>query len=154
MIQSGKFDSLNMDIKKIANSILIFLTNRIIEILGISISIFGILLLIALFSYSPDDPNFIFPENTQIKNLLGFQGSYTSDLFLQSIGLISYLIPLTFIFTGINIFKKKKNNLCNRKHNFYSLLLFVRIFFYNLLLYRLFFNFNKWKWRFYWKLSQ
>ena len=108
MIQSGKFDSLNMDIKKIANSTSIFLTNRIIEIMGIAISIFGILLLIALISYSPDDPNFIFPENTQIKNLLGFQGSYTSDLFFQSIGLISYLIPITFIFTGIIIFKKKK----------------------------------------------
>ena len=46
-----------------------------------------------------------FPENTEIKKLLGFQGSYISDLFFQSIGLISYLIPLTLIFTGINILK-------------------------------------------------
>ena len=53
------------------------------------------LLFIALISYSPNDPNFIFPENTEIKNLLGFQGSYISDLFFQSIGFISYLISLT-----------------------------------------------------------
>ena len=108
MIQSGKFDSSKMDIKKLANSITIFIFNRLIEIYGIIISIFGILLLAAIVTYSPSDPNFIFPGNTEIKNLLGFRGSYTSDLLLQSVGLISYLIPLTFIFTGISIFKQKK----------------------------------------------
>ena len=108
MIQSGKFDSFNMNIKNIANSILIFTLNRLIEIFGIIISIIGLGLLISLISYSPSDPNFIFPENTVINNILGFQGSYTSDLFFQSIGLISFLIPITLILTGINIFKKKE----------------------------------------------
>ena len=42
-------------------------------------------------------------ENTEIKNLLGFRGSYISDLFFQSIGLISYVFSITLIFTGINI---------------------------------------------------
>ncbi len=108
MIQSGKFDSYIMNIKNIANSILIFTLNRLIEIFGIIISIIGLGLLISLISYSPSDPNFIFPENTVINNILGFQGSYTSDLFFQSIGLISFLIPITLILTGINIFKKKE----------------------------------------------
>ena len=107
MIQSVKFDSSNMDIKKIANSVLTFIIKRLIEITGVAISLIGILLLIALISYSPSDPNFIFPENTEIKNLLGFRGSYISDLFYQSIGLISYLVSITFIFTGISIFKNK-----------------------------------------------
>ncbi len=108
MIQSGIFDSSAMDIKNIANSIVNFVIKRLIEISGILISILGVLLLISLFSYSPEDPNFIFPENTEIKNLLGFKGSYTSDLFFQSVGLIAFLIPLTFILTGINIFKRKE----------------------------------------------
>jgi len=108
MIQSDKFDSPDMDIKNIADSILIFTIKRLIEIIGLIVIVLGVLALIALFSYSPTDPNFIFPENIEIKNLLGFRGSYISDLLLQSIGLIAYLIPLTFIFTGINIFKKKK----------------------------------------------
>ena len=108
MIQSGKFDSSNMDIKKLANSVLIFLINRLIEIIGILVSCFGVLLFMALISYSSSDPNFIFPDNTEIKNLLGFQGSYISDLFFQSIGLVSFLISFTFFFTGINIFKKKE----------------------------------------------
>ena len=107
MIQSGKFDLSKMNIKKIANTALQFVINRLIETLGLILLVVGLLLLAALTSYSPDDPNFIFPENTEIKNLLGFQGSYISDLFFQSIGFISYLIPFTFIFTGINIFKNK-----------------------------------------------
>ena len=108
MIQSGKFDSSNMDIKKLANSILIFTIKRLIEIIGIIIFSLGIMLLIALISYSPTDPNFIFPKNTEIKNILGFQGSYISDLFFQSFGMIAYLIPITYICTGLNIFKKKE----------------------------------------------
>ena len=108
MIQSGKFDSSIMDIKKITNTLLIFIIKRLIEIVGILISLFGILIFISLISYSPNDPNFIFPENTKIENFLGFHGSYLSDLFFQSIGLIAYLIPITYIFTGINIFKKKE----------------------------------------------
>ena len=108
MIQSGKFDSSNMDIKKLANSITIFIVKRLIEIYGIFISILGVLLLLSFVSYSPDDPNFIFPKDTEIQNFLGFQGSYTSDLFFQSIGLIAFLIPLTFLLSGINTFRKKE----------------------------------------------
>ena len=91
MIQSVKFDSSKMDIKKIANTVLIFVINKLIEIIGIFVLILGILLFISLISYSPSDPNFIFPENTEIKNILGYQGSYISDRFFQSVGLIAYL---------------------------------------------------------------
>jgi len=96
-----------MNIKKIANSSLQFIINRLIEIIGVFLTLIGILLLLALLTYSPDDPNFIFPENTEIQNILGFQGSYISDLFFQSVGLISYLIPITLLITGINVFAKK-----------------------------------------------
>ena len=108
MIQSDKFDSSNMDIKKLSNTALMFVIKRLIEILAICISLFGILMFIALISYSPDDPNFIFPDNTIIKNILGYQGSFISDFLLQSVGLVAYLIPITFIFTGTNIFRKKE----------------------------------------------
>ena len=121
MIQSVKFDSSKMDIKKIANSVLIFIINKLIEIIGIFVLILGILLFISLISYSPSDPNFIFPENTEIKNILGYQGSYISDLFFQSVGLIAYLVSITFIFTGINIFKKK--------NFFYFLKIYFLLFF-------------------------
>ena len=93
-----------MSIKKTANLLLNFTIKRLVEIFGIIIFLTGILLLLALMTYSPEDPNFIFPDNTEIKNLLGYQGSYISDLFFQSIGLIAYLISFTFIMTGINTF--------------------------------------------------
>ena len=97
-----------MNIKKTANLLLNFAIKRIAEIFGIIIFLAGLTLLMALVTYSPDDPNFIFPENTQIKNLLGFQGSFISDLFFQSIGLAAYLVSFTFLITGINIFKTKE----------------------------------------------
>ena len=86
-----------MNIKKTANLLLNFAIKRLAETLGILTFLAGLILFISLFSYSPDDPNFIFPDNTQIKNLLGFKGSFTSDLFFQSVGLISYLISFTFL---------------------------------------------------------
>ncbi len=97
-----------MNIKKTANLLLNFTVKRIAEIFGIFIFIAGGMLLLALSSYHPEDPNFIFPQNTEIKNLLGFQGSFISDLFFQSIGLVAYLISLTFVITGINIFINKE----------------------------------------------
>ena len=78
-----------MNIKKTANLLINFAIKRLAEILGILLFFSGILLFVALFTYSPDDPNFIFPDNREIKNFLGFQGSFVSDLFFQSIGLIA-----------------------------------------------------------------
>jgi len=89
------------------NKIGSFCIKRLAELIGLSLITISILLLISLLSYSPEDPNFIFPENTIIKNLMGLKGSYVSDLFFQSFGLISILIPITYFFTGINILISK-----------------------------------------------
>ena len=96
-----------MNIKKTANLLLNFAIKRLAEITGIIIFLLGSLLLTALITYSPGDPNFIFPENTKIENLMGFQGSFISDLFFQSVGLVAYLVPFTLLITGINILKSK-----------------------------------------------
>ena len=97
-----------MDIKKKFNKTLDFTFKRVIELFSILLILLSILLLLSFLTYSPDDPNFIFPKNVEIKNLLGFTGSYISDLFFQSIGIISFLIPITIFFTSINLFKNKK----------------------------------------------
>ena len=97
-----------MEIKKLANNAVNFTINRFIEILGIGIVVTAGLLLISLISFSPDDPNFIFPEGTQIKNILGYRGSFSADIFFQSFGIIALLIPFSLIFTGINIALSKK----------------------------------------------
>ncbi len=97
-----------MDIKKTANSFTNFTIKRIAEIFGLTVFCTGALLLLALITYSPEDPNFIFPENTKIDNILGFQGSFVSDVFFQSIGLVSYFFSFTLIITGINIIRSKE----------------------------------------------
>ena len=60
MIQSVKIDSPCMNIKKVAHLALNFTLKRLIEIFGFLISSIGVLILISLISYSPEDPNFIF----------------------------------------------------------------------------------------------
>ena len=112
MIQSDIFDSPCMNIKKIANIALLFALNRLIEILGIIVSIIGMLLLVSLVTYSPDDPNFIFPDNTQIKNLLGFQGSYISDLFF-SIYWFNFILSLFYFNFYWNKYCQKKRFFLN-----------------------------------------
>ena len=96
-----------MEIKTFFNKIIDFTLRRFAELVGLLLVISSILLFLSLISYSPEDPNFIFPENTEINNFLGSKGSFTSDIFYQSIGLISILIPITIFFTGINVFIKK-----------------------------------------------
>ena len=97
-----------MKLKLLANNIINFGVNRVIEILGVAISIVGILLLASLITFSPDDPNFIFPNDTKIKNILGFNGSFTADIFYQSFGVIALLIPFSLMITGINTIINKK----------------------------------------------
>ena len=97
-----------MDIKNFAHKVLDFTIKRIAELSGISLIIISILLFISLISYSPEDPNFIFPENTEIKNVLGFRGSFTADIFFQSIGLMSILVSATNFIPGINLIRSKK----------------------------------------------
>ena len=97
-----------MEIKKFISNIGNFIIKRLIELFGFILSIIGILLFAALLTYSPQDPNFVFSNNNEINNILGFKGSVISDFFLQSIGLISFLVSLTIFFTGINIIVTKK----------------------------------------------
>ena len=97
-----------MKLKKLANNTINFGINRVIEIFGIVILVIGSLLLLSLISFSPDDPNFIFPANTTIKNILGFHGSFTADIFFQSFGVVALLVPFSLIASSTNIILNKK----------------------------------------------
>jgi S-DNA-T family DNA segregation ATPase FtsK/SpoIIIE len=97
-----------MKLKKLADNAINFGINRVIEITGVAILVTGILLLASLITFSPDDPNFIFPNNTNIKNILGFRGSFTADIFFQSFGVITLLVPFSLIVSGLNIILTKR----------------------------------------------
>src|SRR5210317_394836 len=135
-----------MNIKKTANLLLNFTIRRLAEIFGILISLAGGILLLALITYSPNDPNFIFPENTKIENLMGFHGSFVSDLLFQSVGLMAYLIPFTFLITGINILKTKDFFLII-ENNFFTILYLISGTLFFILLFQHVFYIYKWnKW--------
>ena len=76
-------DSYKMVIKTYLEKSLIFLIKRVTELLGLFLMIIAILLSTSLISYSPEDPNFIFPENLIVNNILGSKGSFTADIFFK-----------------------------------------------------------------------
>ena len=58
---------IKMNIKEITDKSLDFTGKRVSEVFGITLTITAALLLASLLSYSPEDPNFIFQNNTKLK---------------------------------------------------------------------------------------
>jgi S-DNA-T family DNA segregation ATPase FtsK/SpoIIIE len=103
-----------------------FLKNRVIELMGLCLIFLAILLAASFFSYSPNDPTFIYGTdsiNTTTNNLLGFYGGIVADFLLQSLGLTSFLVLITIISWGINLIVKKE--LKNLKFKIFYLSLYV-----------------------------
>ncbi len=111
-----------MNIKNYLSKILDFLIKRLIEVGGVLLIVISILIFLSLFSYSVEDPNFIYSNNEDINNILGFRGSFISDFLFQSIGLMSFLFSISVFFTGINIIVKK--NLLIILDNFFFIILY------------------------------
>ncbi len=63
-----------MNIKDLSKKSLDFTVKRVAEIIGIIFICTSILFFLSLATYSPEDPNFIFKNNQDIKNILGFRG--------------------------------------------------------------------------------
>ena len=85
-----------------------FLIKRVTELFSLIVILLSVTVLISLFSYSPNDPNYIVNNNLKIVNILGFRGSVVSDFLFQSIGLMAYLVPFTIFFTGLKILINKE----------------------------------------------
>ena len=69
-------------------------------------------LLIALLSYSHEDPGFhtYGSHSNEVKNLAGFFGAWISDLSLSSVGYTAYLIPFANP-SGIEYFQREVNKI-------------------------------------------
>ena len=88
-----------------------FIKKRLIEFVGVLLVLISIFFLASIFTYSPNDPNFIYsPADTKIQNLGGFYGSVISDFFLQAIGLIFVLFTLSLLSWGFALISDKKIN--------------------------------------------
>ena len=107
-----------MDFKNSIEKIKNFTVKRLIEFIGIFLLILAFLVIISLISYNPNDPNFIYSQDIVIKNFLGINGSIGADFLLQSIGIVSYFLPISLIFLSISIIYQK------------NLILIINCFFY------------------------
>ncbi len=74
-----------------------FLRRRGIEAGGVAVLSAAVFLAVALFSYSPADPNWNRAAATEVANWAGVPGAYMSDLALQSLGLGSASIILVLL---------------------------------------------------------
>ena len=119
-------------IKNYINKMGDFVLKRVAELFGIFLVIASILLFLSLVSYSPEDPNFIFPENQAIKNFLGMRGSLVADIFFQSVGIVSLLIPFSLLFTGLSITINKRLIILVENIFFIILYIIVSTFFFSI----------------------
>ena len=112
-----------MNIKPLIQNISNFLFDRLVQLIGIVLTFLSIFVLLALFTYSAEDPNFVFSNNNEINNIFGFQGSVVSDFLLQTMGLVSFLFSITLFITGINVVIKKR--LVIILENFFYTILYI-----------------------------
>src|SRR6185503_16635397 len=80
-----------------------FLRRRMMELVGIAVAGLGVVLLLALFTYSPGDPSLNHATGRAPHNTMGVPGAYMSDLLLQTFGLAIVLVPVALITWGVRL---------------------------------------------------
>jgi DNA segregation ATPase FtsK/SpoIIIE, S-DNA-T family len=92
-------------------SVSAFLRRRFSEIIGLALSLSGLLIVAALFSYAPGDPSLNSASDGGPINLLGLGGAYMADLLLQSLGLAGITPAVVLAVWGIQTMRKNPPNL-------------------------------------------
>jgi S-DNA-T family DNA segregation ATPase FtsK/SpoIIIE len=67
---------------------------RLNEVLGFLLLALGLVMLLSLVSYHTQDPSWDTAAEAQPLNLIGYPGSYASDLLFQAFGATAFLFPL------------------------------------------------------------
>jgi len=95
--------------KNIYNNTLEFFKKRFFEFIGLILLSIFLIFLYSLFTYSPENSTLIYNSETQNTNVaFKIYLNLISDFFLQSFGLISFLISITMLSWGINLIMYKK----------------------------------------------
>jgi S-DNA-T family DNA segregation ATPase FtsK/SpoIIIE len=85
---------------------------RLNELIGFLLCVSGLLLFLALASYSPLDPSFnsasVLTGSRAARNWVGLVGAIVSDLLLQGFGIGAFLIPLFLGALGTRWFRSRK----------------------------------------------
>ncbi|MGA9798212.1 MAG: DNA translocase FtsK [Terriglobales bacterium] len=85
---------------------------RLNELIGFVLCISGLLLFLALASYSPLDPSFnsasVLTASQSARNWVGLVGAIVSDLLLQGLGIGAFLVPVFLGAMGSRWFRSRK----------------------------------------------
>jgi DNA segregation ATPase FtsK/SpoIIIE, S-DNA-T family len=85
---------------------------RLNELIGFLLCVSGLLLFLALASYSPLDPSFnsasVLTSSRAARNWIGLVGAIISDLMLQAFGIGAFLVPVFFTALGSRWFRSRK----------------------------------------------
>ena len=74
------------------------------EMILVLIGTSALFLLLAIASYSPDDPSFNYTGNNQeVSNLVGSSGAFFADIVLFLFGWMAYLLPLALVYIGLHL---------------------------------------------------
>jgi S-DNA-T family DNA segregation ATPase FtsK/SpoIIIE len=85
---------------------------RLNELIGFLLCVSGLLLFLALASYSPLDPSFnsasVLTGSRAARNWVGLVGAIVSDLMLQGFGVGAFLLPMFFGGLGTRWFRSRR----------------------------------------------
>jgi S-DNA-T family DNA segregation ATPase FtsK/SpoIIIE len=85
---------------------------RLNELIGFVLCVSGLLLFLALASYSPLDPSFnsasVLTGSQSARNWVGLVGAIVSDLLLQAFGIGAFLVPVFLGAMGSRWFRSRK----------------------------------------------
>ena len=85
---------------------------RLNELIGFVLCVSGLLLFLALASYSPLDPSFnsasVLTGSRAARNWIGLVGAIVSDLMLQGFGIGAFLVPVFLGALGSRWFRSRK----------------------------------------------
>ena len=75
------------------------------ELAGFLVAVVGLLVLLSLASFLPEDPslNTAAAAGTATRNWIGPVGAYTADLLFQGLGWVAYLIPMALLVVGARL---------------------------------------------------
>ncbi|MGO8791013.1 MAG: DNA translocase FtsK [Terriglobia bacterium] len=84
-------------------------SRRLLELLGLLTSVAGLLILLSLVSYLPEDPslNTAVATGTLPHNWIGPAGAYFADSLFQVFGWVAYLLPLGLLVVGVRLLMAK-----------------------------------------------
>ena len=107
------------------------INNRLREFFSLIIAGIGLVFLFALLSYNFDDPSFRNATGLVPKNMIGFLGSYSSDILFTSLGLASFCLPIVFLSWSYRILMKGRVNFLFRRAIFLPVTLFISALFFS-----------------------